>query len=544
MTRTDVVSSVSSATVYRGRALVARKAVLKLEPGEHTLAFTGLPSSLDRNSLQVRGTGEAVLGGCVFEREHFTEDVNELAGELLAKKLELGDKLESLEMDLKRLEGERVFLEKIAQCVTTPLTRDGKTEPEGGTGQCVQDVSVWDELSSFHSRRHAAIDTAVLEKGREKRRVNREVARIDAELKTLGHRKTSSRDIVKVMLKKKTPGELALELSYTVPGPTWKPVYSIRAAGGKDELLLEYDALVIQATGEDWKDIDLKLSTARIGMSGVMPELAPWRIGFYTPPPPQAAPGMKRMRSAKKAEAEEMDMCLSEEPAVGAAAYEPAPIAVNEAEVEQAGSSVLFTVPGLSGLKGDNSETRVTLARGELPAEYLYRSVPKLSEFAYLTAKLTNGTGYPLLPGKANVFLDGSLVSSTSLALIMPGQETDVSLGVDEGIKVEYQFLKKFRKNEGLINKRTSMQFEYSIKLANNTGREVDMEVFDQFPISQDKELEVKAVRPDPRKEQDEVKIDGESKIAWKLRLAPSEKRELPVSYLVEYPVDRTLAGL
>ncbi len=536
MTVTEVESRVSEVTVYRGRALITREVSLNLEEGEHTLLFTDMPSSLDRNSIQVKGIGEAVLGSCVFETQHFTADVNEQASSLLTRQQELTDHAESLELQKKRLEGETAFIERIASFVTTPHVSKDDTDFSCRNNV---DVSSWEEITQFYRERRTAIDLETLEIRTNLRNLQKEQQKIARELKAIGHTSTRSRDIIRVNLKKTTEGELTLDLSYSVNGPSWKPVYNLRAAENSNKLNLEYDAVVTQSTGENWENIALRLSTARISISGVMPELSPWRISLYRPSAQAySEPGMKMKRAFKPdelldsmADSQEAELCNT-----------PAPMMINEAQVEESGSSVFFKVAGTSSINGDNTETRVTLSRAELPAEYLYRSVPKLSEFAYRTARLTNTSEFPLLPGKVNIYHEGSLISTSEFKLIMPGEETEVSLGVHEGIKVEYRFLKKFRKNEGLLNKKTSMQFEYMIELRNNTGHAAEIEVFDQLPVSQEKEIEVKTIAPEI--DGKNITINDEAEITWHLNLASGEKRELPFTYLVEYPVDRTVTGL
>ena len=317
-------------------------------------------------------------------------------------------------------------------------------------------------------------------------------------------------------------------------------MYNLRFSSESDRLLFEYDAMVSQATGENWDNIDLKLSTARTSTSGTLPELDPWRINFLRPP----APASLRSNMPKRKLARPKDELLGMAAPMAEPEEELVAAAIREASVEQAGASVLFRVSGATGIAGNNNETRVGISRMEFPAEYFYRSVPKLSQFAYRTARFTNSSDFPILPGRANIYHDGSMISNSAFKLIMPEQKSDVSLGVDEGLKVEYRFLKKFRKNEGLINKRTSMQFMYCINIENNTNSEVDLEVFDQFPISQDKEIEVKLILPETGRNDEQVSLDDESKITWNLSLASGEKLELPLTYLVEYPVDRLLTGL
>jgi len=223
---------------------------------------------------------------------------------------------------------------------------------------------------------------------------------------------------------------------------------------------------------------------------------------------------------------------------------EPPEMLIQQAEIDAAGASVVFTVAGGGNISGDNSDTRVSLMRRELGADFHYASVPKLSEFAYLTAQARNTTEFPLLPGRANIFFDGSFVSTSELSLIMPDQDLNVSLGVDEGVNIEYRFLKRFKKNEGLMNKRISEQFEYQIRLTNNLTREIDIKLYDQFPIPEEKEISVKRLSPVIKDNQQDISLDDESKIQWQIKLGPGEKRELPYSFLVEYPAGANISGM
>ena len=544
MTKTEVNSRVSAVTVYSDRALITRETTLSLKPGKHSVIFPGLPANLDRNSLQVRSNAKVVLGGCMFETEFFTEDVNENASLLLEQHQNLSDDQTRLELKLKRLDGEKAFIEKIATAVTTPQQIDPDSGIKTSSSPDYLNVSIWENLTGFYRDRHSSVDSEILEANGQIREIQKELKKLSAELQNLGHRKARSRDIVRVNIETQMEGDILLNLSYAVPGPSWKPVYNLRFSNDSDKLFFEYDAMVTQATGEEWKDIELKLSTARISISGAVPDLNPWRINFYHPPAPAALMSDRPQRKMAKPPGEMNDMAAPSIEANKELMVEPAPAAIQEASVEQAGASVLFCVAGAVAITGNNSETQVGISRIELPAEYFYRSVPKLSQFAYRTARFTNSSDFPILPGSANIYSDGSMIAKSVFDLIMPDQKSDVSLGVDEGIKVEYKFLKKFRKSEGLINKRTSMQFVYCINLENNTGTEAEIEIFDQFPISQDKDLEVKPIQPEIGKESKDITIDDESKITWHLKLAPAEKKELPVTYLIEYPVDRHLTGI
>lgn len=545
MTVTEVESAVRSVTVYRSRAMITREAAATLGSGDHVLVFPGLPADLDRDSLQVKGTGDAVLGECVFETEYFDEDVDVKRRPLLESRQKLSDDLEEIDMELSRLAGEKAFLERISSLVTTPAVPGGAPQAQAANSPSPLDVSLWNGMTGFYRERNTELDALRLKAERKGREINLKIEGIDARLEDLGSSDRRSRQVVKVGIRMKTSGKLTLLLSYMIEGPSWRPVYKLRASGDSDKLELEYDAFVRQATGEDWAGVELRLSTARVNVSGVIPELYPWRLEFHRPRPAVLRSVMAK-ESAKAALMDSADYAAGAAPSAPYEEDEAAEYDMerDEAEIEDSGASVVFTVSGGGGVSGDNTDTRVGLARRELPAAFLYKTVPKLSEFAYLGARFKNDSDVPILPGTVNIFFDGSFVSSSAFDLIMPGQETEISLGVDEGVRVEYRFIKRFRKNEGITGKRISEQFEYRIRISNNRPRPADMKVIDQFPQSSDKELVVKQIQPQVRENPKEITVDDESRVTWTFSLKPGELRELPLAYLIEYPSDRRIEGI
>ena len=60
--------------------------------------------------------------------------------------------------------------------------------------------------------------------------------------------------------------------------------------------------------------------------------------------------------------------------------------------------------------------------------------------------------------------------------------------------------------------------------------------VKDQYPISQDKEVDVELTESSEAANNDETGV-----LSWKLKLAPGEVKKLKMSYSVKYPKDKTL---
>jgi uncharacterized protein (TIGR02231 family) len=153
---------------------------------------------------------------------------------------------------------------------------------------------------------------------------------------------------------------------------------------------------------------------------------------------------------------------------------------------------------------------------------------------------LKNEFAFPILPGKVNVFIDGKYVSSSSFNKILPGDSFDVSFGVDEAVRVERKLKRKFTEYTGLVGKNVKISYEYEIEVQNGKGREISIEVRDNFPISRNEKIKV--VLESPRGEEAQIGDDGI--IRWRFNLPVGGKKILSVKFYVEFPKDLKVVGL
>ncbi|MHC4346394.1 MAG: DUF4139 domain-containing protein, partial [Planctomycetota bacterium] len=71
-----------------------------------------------------------------------------------------------------------------------------------------------------------------------------------------------------------------IELNYLVNNASWQQQYNLRANPKKQSVLIEYNAVVNQTSGEDWEGVALSLSTAEPTMVSEPPVLEPMLVGL------------------------------------------------------------------------------------------------------------------------------------------------------------------------------------------------------------------------------------------------------------------------
>ncbi|MDP8203590.1 MAG: mucoidy inhibitor MuiA family protein [Candidatus Tenebribacter mawsonii] len=527
----SIESNITSVTVYADRAQITRSATTYLTKGEHKILFDELPQNIEQNSIQANGKGNAILRDVTFKTEQFAQITDE-------KKKSLTNRLQGL-LDIQNgLNDKTTQAVDLKQVVRNILSKLTSTNEE--TENVELNPEKWIAMVEFYRSKQETLDSEIRETEKLLRDHICEIDKVRREIRELGQQSYKYKNMVEVLVDVQKEGNLILDLSYIVYGPSWSPVYDIRVDSQEKTMNLTYKSNIFQTTGEDWENVDLKLSTAKPNMSAQPPELYPHYISIYHTRPVRTQ--SKKMRPSSS-RSNEMTFAIE-----GMSADESldnmSDIAYSASTVESGATSVVFDIDGSNTIKSDNEPHLVTITIQEFPAGFRYSTIPKHSQFAYLKAKVKNVSEYPFLPGDTNIFLDNNFVANSYLKAVAPTEEFWTFLGVDESIKVEYKFVKKFDETGGLFVEKNKKIFEYLIKITNNKKTQEEIVVWDQLPISQNEKIKVKLVEPDYKEDTEILKIDEHKYIEWFFQPKAGEEIIIPFKYSVEYPLDTQVEGL
>lgn len=534
-------SIISNVTVFTDRAQITRIAKVTLPQGENTVVFSDLPKRIDQNSIQVKGGGSAVLNDIKFKQVFSNEIKNEAVAELVKKIEELQKEVDILNENITIEQKELDFVEKIIS-KTTHIAEKETTNEE-------LNPEKWIKMVDFYRQKNENITKKLRELNYQKRELKEKIKVHQKEMASLGNDKNKTTNQIEIVLNNSSDEELVFSLTYIVYGASWSPLYDIRVSSETKTVAIEYKAQISQNTGEAWENVKMAISTAQVNVSGTMPKLSPWRVNFFVPAPPaEASPKIYSKASLKKKSikrsVDNFAMNLDDEVSLGAGRLEEKPMKKPKAEIKTGATSVLFEIPSRTTILNDNQPHKVNIIIEDLSAKFTYAAVPKLSQYAYLKAKITNTTEYPFLPGETNIFLDSSFVANSNLKLIAPSEEFETSLGIDEGVKIEHKLIKKYEKNTGLISKKSNLVFEYQTTVKNNKKHSHKIEIYNQLPISQHEDIKVDLLSPEYKQDTDSLKIDKEKKITWYFELEAGAKKTLDFIFAVESPKDSVLDGI
>ena len=209
-------------------------------------------------------------------------------------------------------------------------------------------------------------------------------------------------------------------------------------------------------------------------------------------------------------------------------------------QVEQVSNQMAteYEIKVKQDIPADGKQHIVPIKDFDLPASYTYHTVPKLDQHAFLLAKIGDYGQFDLLPGQSNIFFEGMYVGQTYLNPQVTSDSLIVSMGRDDGISVRRNTLKDFTSTRIVGTNKKELK-GYEIILRNNKKIPITIEVLDQVPISQNKDIVVEI------EEMEGARYTADyGKLLWKINLAPGESKKLRFVYSVKYPKDKQVSGI
>ena len=551
-----VDSRISAATVYLDRAVITRTATLELAVGEHVIVFERLPAALLDQSLQASGRGTAA--STILDVNAQTAYVDYTPN---ARVQELEDQIRGLQKQQRTLDDrgvilgeQRDFVKRMIAASTGTISSNNMIHPLGddaarGSTAARPTLDEWQKLYGYSEETFGRIAAELQSLDNQRGELKAKQAALEQQLNELRGAGGRSYKTVTVRVAVTEPGRLDVTLKYAVPGASWAPSYDARLHAAERAVELSYFGLVRNATGEDWSDIALTLSTARPSLGGGAPELRPWIVDVFRPERNEDVVKLSAFEVRAKRSLQTFNQAAAGGAVMPASAPEEKDAGFLAAAVETGATSATFKIPVAVTLPSNNTTQKVSIATTRLAASLQYQATPKMLEAAFLSAYAVNNTDYPFLAGAMNTFLDETFVAASRLKTVMPGEKFELQLGADEGVAIKRKLVNRFTENTGLTGKGRRITCEFLVTITNHKKTAERMVFKEPVPVSRNEKIEVTLLTPaekdvGTREEPKEVMREEDGKLVWRLDLKPGEKREVPLKFSVEYPAEMNVSGL
>lgn len=489
-------STVEAVTVFRDRAVVERTRSIRLDPGQHTVTFEGLPPAMLDASLNAAADGATLLGVEVVSGSGKVDEQREaeIEKELrvhIAALGEVRDRLEAL----------------LAQ--RTALRRAVLAQGQNGPPP-VREIEA---LLQYVDQSEARLAKSLREQEERAKELDERIRPLLVKL----NNPIATGKSVRVEVRVAKAASIDLDLRYAVVGAGWTPAYDLRYDPDKDQVSIGHIGVIQQSTGERWEDAAIALSTASPDVAGSLPILPTWRLGEG-----QVGSGLIAGLGGDTA-------------AAAATTGDSGLISEDlDAEVTNAGT-VVFRLPGKRTIIGDGSAQRLPLGVQRYGVETALIAAPRAVDRVFREGTVRLGGSVPILAGTASTYVDGQLVGTGPLRRALPGESLQLSLGTDDRVRVSRQIVERRRDLSGRKHRYT---FRFELEVVNPTERARKVELRDVVPISENTDVDVRMLEGDPPAEPD----GGD--LRWTLSVPAGGRRSVGFGFTVVAPADLRLPEL
>lgn len=522
-------AGIDAVTVYPDGATITRRGKIALGKGRSIVTFSALTPALDEASIRAKldGKSGARVTGISADWDGSLEPLREDEAKLTSAIEKLTAAIQAKKDEQQANAARRALLEQYRA-----LAKDAMAQAAGdGTASAPKTPATarWKEAIAFLTKEQDALavsDRLIAQAIEDLQEDLNAKHQAIAQLRTNEQRRTRR---IEVEVEAETAVETEISVEYAVYSAGWFPAYDVRQeeSAGKGKLSLVYYGTIVQGTGEDWKNVQLTLSTAKPAEGAQVPTLTTLMLSGNkrVKQPVQIVSYGKKKTKQDQAKSEQTiaDQTLS-----------------GRAAIDDRGNAVTFTIKGRETLPADRRPHKVEVTTLALDAAIAYETVPKIAPWVFLKATAANKSAFPILAGDVNVFRSSGYVGTSSLEYIAPGEEFAVSLGVDEELKVRRVIDERVDRKPKLLGTTRNLTYAYEIVLENHKDSAQTITLVENIPVTQRKEIKIDlregTSKPDTK--------DDEGFLRWKVDLKPGESRTVFFGYDLAYPSNFQLSGL
>ena len=527
--QTEVNSKVEKATVYLYGATLTQTATATLKSGSQEVIITGLSPFIEISSLKVTANG-VLISSTEFSTDYLTPAKDN------ARINRMKDSLKYYEKKHTEVVNELDINEHLLK-----MLKEGTLHNMQQTEHTVSVADINANMELYKSKADALLkkidecDSKIEELNQTIERLNQQIAQDETSGKQQNGVLHLSVSVPKDITTKFT-------ITYFTNNASWTPCYDLNIHDMQPQVTLQAKAQVQQFTGLDWTHTMLTLSNATPNKTSVAPVFSTWFLRFQL-----------RSQRYSKQDADYLSNTMvyaveeSAAPEKGyfdfssAAGVEtvPAPISMNnfvDVDMQEVHVNYVIAIP--YDIPGNGKAQLIDLKDYTVNAEYTYYSIPKLSDETYLVATLSGYEKYNLLPGQATVTFNNTFIGKTRINPNTADSLFTVTLATDPRVSVKREKQKQFCETKHVGNTTTTTE-SYLITVKNNQNKPVKLTLKEQYPISADKDIEVRVTEIKPAATYNKTAIGV---VTWETELKEGETRTLSVTYSVKYPKDKSIS--
>ena len=506
----EIIAPIQEVRIHLQGAEIIRTIRMILAQGQHQLVFTDLSPKINPSSIQVAAVEEGVNILSTTNRINFLKEQKKTNPQV------------------QKLQDSILLVDDEIQFITNQEMAIGKEQKILSNNQILLakdkaiDLQELKAVSAFYKKRFLEIFQELSKLKKEKITLNLRKSDIQKQLQELNAVKRPSSEIYLAVNTERTQS-IEFRLRYIVRDAGWSPVYDLVVSDLDQPIKIKYRALAFNDTGVNWEDIKVVLSTGDINQSASLPILLPWYI-MQDIPQVATAYGQGRLNAIIQNQNNynyKNEIGKRKDVPNGGFVFE---------EIEVSELSNDFEIDEKYSIPANRKPYSITISETEKKASYQHYSVPKMDKDAFLLGQIVDWEDMDLMPGPMNIYYDKNFIGMAHLNIRSLSDTLDLSLGRDAKVLVKRVKLKELTKKQFLQSKK-KLDLAYKITVKNNRNQPIEMELLDQIPISQLKEISV-----DVKETSGAQYFENTGKLKWDLKLQPDESRTVTFSFSITYP--------
>jgi hypothetical protein len=263
----NISSTITDVTVFFSGAQITRTVDLKLNKGQHLLKFDQLPFEINPKSIQVQG-----IDHCdILSVKHLVNYYNASLKDKEEK--EIQQKIDDQELKIKDINNRLAVFD-----LESTLLLDNSNLQKKDDGSAIKDIK---EAADYYRTKLNEILQGKLKLNTELKATNDSIQSLYSSLNEVNSKKRKVYSQILILVECSESINSPLHMSYYIASAGWVPLYDFRVDDITKPLSIIYNSNVYQSTGEDWNNVNIKLSTNNPSLSGNKPDLITWNLGEW-----------------------------------------------------------------------------------------------------------------------------------------------------------------------------------------------------------------------------------------------------------------------
>lgn len=574
-------TKLKAATVFFSGAQLQRTGTIQIPKGVSKLKVVNLSPDIEQESIRVKAGNDFRILSVSYTLNYMqTLENSDQVKQLKAKIEALTIEQEDIQIEKSALSSKLQFLKKNNQVISQ---KKGITPAD------------YQALAALYADEYYQTEKQTLALNRKYTIATKERRKLQSQLNSIHSKNNQESSEIFLTVSSKVAKSAKFEVSYFMPSASWVPSYDIRHVNTSKPLEIVHKANIVQNSGVDWKNIKLTLSNANPSQSGQYQELTPYYLKYNYAQKTSYKPQMRRKRKSDLYNALQgqvagvqvteggfyeqkrsrntvqrrssylVDGVLQgRDPNISPDNVESIRVLKNNADKAAQGfpvagnlivirtkqrlttkssgisetknsTQVEFVIKSPYSIASDQKPITIETKTDNVPATYVYRSVPLLEEEAFLIAQIGDWEKVGLLSGGINIYSDNTYVGESFLDIQAVSDTLNISIGRDKNIVVKHKVHNNFNSKQ-LVGSKKKELHKWEVSARNLKNKSITLEVFDQIPVSTEKTialevLEVSNANHNP--------VTGGLK--WILDLKPQETKKMNISYELKYPKDKVI---